>query len=73
MAQLAATGRLRPGDAFAHESIIGGPFEGRGEAAAGIIGRPAIVLSIVGWVRTTGHNTIFVDERDLYGRGFQVT
>ena len=73
MARLAATGRLRPGDAFAHESIIGGPFEGRGEAAAGIIGRPAIRGSIAGWGRTTGHNTKFVDGRGHNGRGLQVT
>ena len=35
-------------------------------------GRPAIIPSIAGWARTTGHNTIFVDERDPYWRGFQV-
>ena len=72
MAQLAARGRLKPGDAFIHESIIGSEFEGRIEAATELAGRPAIVPSIAGWARMTGLNTIFVDERDPYWRGFQV-
>jgi 4-hydroxyproline epimerase len=73
MAQLAAKGRLRPGDAFVHESIIGSLFEGRVEAATELAGRPAIIPSIAGWARTTGHNTILVDDRDPYWRGFLVT
>lgn len=72
MAQLAAKGRLRPGDAYVHESIIGSLFEGRIEAATELAGQPAIIPSIKGWARTTGHNTIFVDDRDPYWRGFQV-
>jgi 4-hydroxyproline epimerase len=73
MAQLHARGRLREGEAFVHESIIGSEFEGRVEAVTEVGGRPAIVPSVAGWARTTGHNTIFVDERDPYWRGFQVT
>jgi 4-hydroxyproline epimerase len=73
MAQLAAKGRLNAGDAFVHESIIGSEFEGRVEAVTELAGRPAIVPSIAGWARMTGINTIFVDERDPYWRGFQVT
>jgi 4-hydroxyproline epimerase len=73
MAQLHAKGRLREGEAFVHESIIGSEFEGRVEAVAEVGGRPAIVPSVAGWARTTGHNTIFVDGRDPYWRGFQVT
>ena len=72
MAQLAAKGRLKAGDAFVHESIIGSEFEGRVEAVTELAGRPAIVPSIAGWARMTGLNTIFVDERDPYWRGFQV-
>jgi 4-hydroxyproline epimerase len=72
MAQLHARGRLREGEAFVHESIIGSEFEGRVEAVTEVGGRPAIVPSVAGWARTTGHNTIFVDERDPYWRGFQV-
>ncbi|HMR31752.1 MAG TPA: 4-hydroxyproline epimerase [Geminicoccaceae bacterium] len=73
MAQLVAKGRLRVGDDFVHESYIGSLFEGRVEAATDLAGQPAIVPSIAGWARTTGHNTIFVDDRDPYWRGFQVT
>ena len=72
MAQLAAHGRLREGETFVHESIIGSEFEGRIEARTSLGGQTAIVPSIAGWARTTGHNTIFVDDRDPYWRGFQV-
>ncbi|HEX6011835.1 MAG TPA: proline racemase family protein, partial [Geminicoccaceae bacterium] len=73
MAQLAAKGRLKAGDEFVHESIIGSEFEGRVEVVTEVAGRPAIVPSIAGWARLTGLNTIFVDERDPYWRGFQVS
>ena len=73
MAQLAATGRLAVGDTFVHESIIGSLFEGRVEAATVLGPVPAIVPSIAGWARTTGYNTILVDDRDPFWRGFSVT
>jgi 4-hydroxyproline epimerase len=72
MAQLAAKGTLRVGDAFVHESIIGSLFEGRVEAAATVGNVPAIMPSISGWARVTGHNTIVVDPRDPFALGFQV-
>jgi len=72
MAQLAARGRLKVGDDFVHESIIGSLFKGRVEAAAKIAGRDAIVPSIAGWARMTGYNTIFIDDRDPYAHGFSV-
>jgi 4-hydroxyproline epimerase len=72
MAQLAAKGRLKPGDEFIHESIIGSLFHGRIERAARVGNHAAIVPSIEGWARITGYNTIFIDERDPYARGFQV-
>jgi 4-hydroxyproline epimerase len=72
MAHLAAKGKLRPGDEFVHESIIGSLFEGRVESAASLAGRDAILPSVAGWARITGLNTIFVDDRDPYAHGFQV-
>ena len=72
MAQLAAKGRLAPGDDFVHESIIGSLFKGRVEAATSVADRPAIVPSIAGWARMTGYNTIFIDERDPFAHGFVV-
>ena len=72
MAQWAAKGRLKVGDEFVHESIIGSLFRGRVEAAASVGDRDAIVPSIGGWARQTGFNTIFIDDRDPYAHGFTV-
>jgi len=73
MAQLAATGRLREGDEFVHESIIGSTFIGRIEGRARVGDRDAIIPSIEGWARVTGFNTIVIDDRDPFARGFSVT
>ncbi|HEY0526954.1 MAG TPA: 4-hydroxyproline epimerase [Stellaceae bacterium] len=72
MAQLAAKGRLRVGDEFVHESIIGTMFDGRVEAAATVGPHPAIVPSVAGWARMHGINTIFVNGRDPLRGGFQL-
>jgi 4-hydroxyproline epimerase len=73
MAQLAARGRLPVGGEFVHESIIGSLFEGRVEAADRVGNHDAIVPSVSGWARQHGINTIFVDQRDPFAHGFQVT
>lgn len=72
MAQLVAKGKLKVGDEFWHESIIGSIFKGRVEAAVRLAGKAAIIPSIAGWARQTGINTIFIDERDPYAHGFVV-
>ena len=72
MAQWAAQGRLRQGDLFVHESIIGSLFHGRVERVTTVAGRPAIVPSVAGWARMTGHNTITIDGRDPFAHGFVV-
>jgi 4-hydroxyproline epimerase len=72
MAQLAAKGKLKVGDSFVHESIIGSLFKGRVVQAAKVGNYEAIVPSIEGWARITGYNTIFIDDRDPYKHGFQV-
>ena len=72
MAQWAATGKLRNGDQFVHESIIGSMFKGRIEGTATVGGKPAIIPSITGWARVTGLNTIFIDDRDPFAHGFMV-
>jgi len=72
MAQWAAHGKLKPGDDFVHESIIGSLFQGRVEAATTVGGRDAIIPSIGGWALQTGFNTIFIDDRDPFAHGFQV-
>ena len=73
IAQLAAKGRLAIGDEFVHESIIGSLFEGRVEASAQVGDHAGVIPSVAGWARLTGLNTIFVDERDPYAHGFQLT
>jgi len=72
MAQLATRGRLKIGDEFIHESIIGTLFEGRVEAVAKVGFYPAIVPSVAGWARMHGLNTIFVDSRDPLAGGFSL-
>ena len=72
MAQRHAKGLLKEGDGFVHESIIGSLFKGRVEKEATVANRKAIVPSIGGWARTTGYNTIFIDDRDPYAHGFVV-
>ena len=73
MAQLHAKGQLKAGDSFVHESIIGSLFNGRIEKETAVAGRPAIIPSIGGWARMTGHNTIFIDDRDPFAHGFVVS
>jgi 4-hydroxyproline epimerase len=73
MAQLAGRGRLKVGDDFVHESIIGSLFDGRVETSARVGNHDAIVPSIAGWARQHGINTLFVDDRDPFAHGFQVT
>jgi 4-hydroxyproline epimerase len=72
MAQLAAKARLRPGDNFIHESVIGTLFDGRVESATRVGEYDAIVPSVAGWARVHGLNTIFVDTRDPLSGGFQL-
>ena len=72
MAQWAARGKLKVGDDFIHESIIGTLFRGRIEATAKVGSHDAIIPSIEGWARMTGLNTIFIDDRDPLRAGFQL-
>ena len=73
MAQWAARSKLKVGDDFIHESIIGTLFRGRVEKAVTLGSYSGIVPSIEGWARMTGYNTIFIDDRDPLAHGFQVT
>jgi 4-hydroxyproline epimerase len=73
IAQLAAKGKLRVGDDFVHESIIGSLFEGRVESEARVGNVGGIRPSISGWARMHGYNTIFVDPRDPFRHGFTVS
>ncbi len=72
MAQWTARGKLKVGDSFVHESIIGSIFDGRVEKAVKVGDRDGIVPSIAGWARQTGLNTIFIDDRDPFAHGFSL-
>jgi proline racemase len=68
-----ARGRLKVGDSFVHESIIGTMFNCRIEGEARMGANPAILPSVTGWARVIGHNTIHVDDRDPLAHGFQLS
>lgn len=73
MAQWYRKGKLKTGDVFVHESIIGSIFKGRIEEELEVNGMPAIRPSIEGWAKIYGYNEISIDrEDDPYAYGFQV-
>ncbi|MDA0684121.1 MAG: 4-hydroxyproline epimerase [Bacteroidetes bacterium] len=72
MAQWAAYGKLKKGDEFVHESIIGSQFVGRVEDTTKVGAFDAIIPSIEGWARITGYNHIIIDDDDPYAHGFSV-
>jgi 4-hydroxyproline epimerase len=73
MAQWYAKGKLKKGDAFIHESIIGSQFTGRIEEELTLHGKPAIRPSVEGWAKIYGYNKIWIDkDDDPYAYGFQV-
>lgn len=72
MAQWHAKGKLKKGDAFIHESIIGSKFTGIVEDVVKVGDINAIIPGIEGWARVYGYNTIKIDDDDPYAHGFQV-
>lgn len=72
LAQLHGKGRLKVGDRFRQESLIGTIFEGRVEAEEVVGPFAGIRPSVSGWARIIGHNTIFVDDHDPLACGFQI-
>lgn len=73
MAQWYTKGKLKKGELFIHESIIGSKFTGTIEEETNINGIPAIKPGIEGWAKIYGHNIISIDtEEDPFAGGFQV-
>lgn len=73
MAQWYAKGKLKMGDEFIHESIIGSKFTGTIEEEVLVNGISGIRPGIEGWAKIYGHNIITIDsEDDPYAYGFQV-
>jgi 4-hydroxyproline epimerase len=73
IAQWYAKGKLKKGDKFIHESIIGSQFIGTVEDEVMLGNYKAIVPGIEGWAKIYGYNTIQIDpEDDPYAYGFLV-
>ncbi|WDF76024.1 4-hydroxyproline epimerase [Mucilaginibacter sp. KACC 22773] len=72
MAQWYAKGKLKVGEPFIHESIIGSKFIGKVEEVVKIGELDAIIPSVEGWAKVYGYNTIKIDDDDPYAHGFQV-
>jgi 4-hydroxyproline epimerase len=72
MAQWHAKGKLKVGETFIHESIIGSKFIGKVEDVVKVNEMDAIIPSVEGWARVYGYNTIKIDDDDPYAHGFQV-
>ncbi len=73
LAQWFTKGKIKLGEAFIHESIIGSKFIGRVEEVTELAGKLAIIPSVEGWAKVYGYNTITIDpEDDPYAYGFQV-
>ena len=72
MAQLFAQGKLKVGEDYIHESIIGSKFIGNVEAEAKVGSFQGIIPSIQGSARIIGYNQLILDPKDPYVKGFQV-
>jgi 4-hydroxyproline epimerase len=73
LAQWFARGRIKKGQDFIHESIIGSTFIGKVEEVVDFHGKQAVIPSIEGWAKVYGRNAITIDqEDDPYAYGFQV-
>lgn len=72
LAHLHATGRLKKGETFVHQSYICSRFIGRVEDELDLAGQPAIIPSIEGSAIATGFNTVWIDREDRFWQGFQV-
>ncbi len=72
IAHLYGRGRLKIGQTFRNESLIGTIFEGVCEEQVMVGPYKGIRPSISGWSRITGYNTICVDDDDPLRHGFQI-
>ena len=73
MAQWFAKGKLKAGEKFLHESIIGSTFTGTIEGITQVGDYTAIIPGIEGWAKVYGHNIITIHpDDDPYAFGFQV-
>jgi proline racemase len=70
MAELALQGRLRVGDTYEVENVLGVPFLGHVLAEAAVGGQPAIVPQVTGKASLSGFSTLIVEADDPLRTGF---
>ena len=70
LAALHAKGRIKEGELFVYESILGTLFKGRIVGTEKVADFDAIVPEITGSAYITGFNTLVTDERDPVKHGF---
>lgn len=70
VATLAASGKLRPGATFLHDSIIGTRFRARIVADTTVGGYPAVIPEVTGMAYRTGEHRFSIDPADDLGPGF---
>lgn len=72
MAYLHAQGRLKVGQEYRHQSIIGTQFIGRVVGETSLGPKQAIIPEITGSAYITGLNQLILDKNDPLGEGFAI-
>ncbi len=72
MATLAAKGKLKKGEKFVHESIIGSQFHCEIVEETTVAGLPAVVPRVAGRAWVTGIHTYVLHPEDPFPKGFQL-
>jgi len=72
LALLHSQGKLKIGESFVHEGILGTTFKGRIISQTRVGNYDAIVPEITGSAHITGFNTLRYDETDPLARGFSI-
>ncbi|MEG0019293.1 MAG: proline racemase family protein, partial [Oscillospiraceae bacterium] len=72
MALLYSQGKLKKGDTFIHESIIGSLFHCQILDEAEVCGIPAIIPEVSGCAYVTGTCTFYIDPDDPFPEGFEL-
>lgn len=72
LAVLAKKGKIKKGETFIHESIIGGRFECKYIEDAMVAEIPAVIPEVKGQAFITGIHTFMLDPEDIFPTGYQL-
>jgi proline racemase len=72
LALLHSQGKLKLGESFVHEGILGTTFKGRIISQTRVGNYDAVIPEITGSAHITGFNTLRYDEADPLARGFSI-